>query len=139
SEVRRAQSTSEQLRAETRELRSAGARQRFELARDSRAQLAAMVRIEGEVAKLEVERAALRGTIAALEEQLEHHRVRAPIDGVVGELAAIERGSWLDRGARIGVVIPPGELEIVAEFAPAAIGRVAVGQPATLRLAGFPW
>lgn len=139
SEVRRSQATSEQLRAETRELRSAGDRQRLELARDSRAQLATIVRIEGEIARLEVERTAIRGRIAALEETLEHHRLRAPIDGVVGELAAIERGSWLDRGMRIGVVIPPGELEIVAEFPPTAIGRVALGQPATLRLAGFPW
>jgi multidrug resistance efflux pump len=138
-EVRRSRSTSEQLRAETRELRSAGERQRFELARDSQAQLAAIVGIEGEIAELEVEQAAVRARIAALEEQLERHRLRAPIDGVVGELAAIERGSWLDRGDRIGVVIPPGELEVVAEFSPAAIGRVAAGQPATLRLAGFPW
>ena len=139
SEVRRTRSTSEQLRAETRELKSAGDRQRFELTRDSRAQLAAIVRIEGEIAELEVEQAAVRARIATLEEQLERHRLRAPIDGVVGELAAIERGSWLDRGDRIGVVIPAGELEIVAELSPTAIGRVAVGQSATLRLAGFPW
>ena len=139
SEVRRNRATSEQLRAETRELKSAGDRQRIELTRDSRAQLAAIVRIEGEIAELEVEQAAVRARIATLEEQLERHLLRAPIDGVVGELAAIERGSWLDRGDRIGVVIPDGELEIVAELSPAAIGRVAAGQHATLRLAGFPW
>ncbi len=138
-EVRRTQSEAEQLRAATRELRSAGAREHFELASDSRDRLATIIRIEGEIAELELERTRERGRITALEAELERHRVRAPIAGFLGDLAVIERGSWLERGELVGTVIPAGELEIVAEFSPSAIGRVAVGQPAILRLTGFPW
>lgn len=138
-EVRRTRSEAEQLRAETRELRSAGARERFELDRDSRDRLATIIRVEGEIAELEVEQTRARGRISSLEAEIERHRVRAPIDGFVGDLAPIERGSWLERGEWVGVVIPDGELEIVAEFPPSAIGRVAIGQPAMLRLTGFPW
>lgn len=138
-EVRRTRSQAEQLHAETRELRSTGVRERFELDLEGRDRLATIVGIESEIAELELERVAARGRIAVLEAELERHRVRAPIDGFVGELAAIERGSWLERGERVGVIIPQGELEIVAEFPPSAIGRVAAGQPALLRLTGFPW
>jgi multidrug resistance efflux pump len=138
-DVRRTRAEAEQLRAETRELRSAGDRERFELDRDSRDRLATIIRVEGEIAELEVERTQARGRVASLEAEIERHRVRAPIDGFVGDLAAIERGSWLERGDRVGVVIPHGELEIVAEFPPTAIGRVAAGQPAILQLTGFPW
>lgn len=140
SEVRRSEAEAEQLRAATRELKSASSRERFEQDRDVHDRLATIVRVEGEIAELEVELASARGTVETLTAQLEHHRVRAPVDGVVGELDSVERGSWLDRGEVVGMIVPDGELEIVAKFEPsAAIGRVEVGQPATLRLAGFPW
>lgn len=138
-DVRRRTAQAEQARAETRELRSAGTRERFELDRDTRDRLATIVGIEGEIAELEVQRVATRGRLSALEAELDEHRVRAPIDGFVGSLAAIERGSWLEQGERVGVVVPRGELEIVAEFPPRALGRIAAGQPARLHLAAFPW
>jgi membrane fusion protein (multidrug efflux system) len=140
SELRRSEATAEQRRALTRELKSASTRERFEQDREVRDRLATIIRIEIVIASLEVELAAARGTVETLIAELEHHRLRAPIDGVIGELDRIERGSWLDRGEIVGMVVPAGELEIVAQFDPsAAIGRIALGQPATLRLAGFPW
>lgn len=138
-DVRRSAAQVEQARAETRELRSAGTREQHELDRDTRDRLATIVGIEGEIAELEVQRVAARGRLDALAAELDKHRVRAPIDGFVGSLAAIERGSWLEQGERVGVVVPRGELEIVAEFPPRALGRIAAGQPARLRLAAFPW
>lgn len=140
SELRRSEATAEQRRAVTRELRSASSREQFEQDREVRDRLATIIRIETVIASLEVELAGARGTVETLLAELEHHRVRAPIDGVIGELDSIERGSWLDRGEVVGMVVPTGELEIVAQFDPsAAIGRIALGQSATLRLAGFPW
>jgi membrane fusion protein (multidrug efflux system) len=140
SELRRSEATAAQRQAITRELKSASTRERFEQDREVRDRLATIIRIEAIIASLEVELAGARGTVETLIAELEHHRVRAPIDGVIGELDSIERGSWLDRGEVVGVVVPTGELEIVAQFDPsAAIGRIAVGQTATLRLAGFPW
>lgn len=140
SELRRSEATAEQRRAITRELRSASTRERFEQDREVRDRLATIIRIETVIASLEVELAGARGTVETLLAELEHHRVRAPIDGVIGEIDSIERGSWLDRGEVVGMVVPTGELEIVAQFEPsAAIGRIALDQKATLRLAGFPW
>jgi multidrug resistance efflux pump len=140
AELRSRAAAFEQRRAATRELRSASERERFELDRDIRDRLATIIRIETVIVGLEVELAAARGTVETLLAELEHHRVRAPVDGVIAELDSIERGSWLDRGEVVGTVVPAGELEIVAHFEPsAAIGRIAVGNPATLRLTGFPW
>jgi membrane fusion protein (multidrug efflux system) len=44
------------------------------------------------------------------------------------------------QGDTLGVVLPAGALRVVASFLPAvALGRVRTGQPARLRLDGFPW
>ena len=46
----------------------------------------------------------------------------------------------MDEGATLGAVVPRGNLRIVAEFLPpAALGRIQPGQPAWMRLDGFPW
>ena len=36
-------------------------------------------------------------------------------------------------------IIPAGKLHIVAQFPPSALGRIRTGQPARMRLGGFPW
>ena len=140
AEVRRSRAEAEQLAAATRELRSAGQREQAEQARDLRDRLATIIRVEGQIAELEVQLASAQAEIETLEAALDHHRIRAPVDGIVGELDTIERGSWLGRGETVGVILPASELEIVARFEPsAAVGRVEAGQRATLRLTGFPW
>lgn len=140
AELRRSEAEAAQQRAVARELRSASARERFEQARGIGDRFVTIVRLEGQIAQLAVELGEARGELEALEAELDRHRIRAPVDGVIGELDSIERGSWLERGEIVGRIVPAGELEIVAWFEPsAAIGRVSVGQPATLRLNGFPW
>jgi membrane fusion protein (multidrug efflux system) len=43
-------------------------------------------------------------------------------------------------GDKLAAVVPTGDLRIVASFQPAdALGRIQPGQPARLRLDGFPW
>lgn len=139
-ELQRSEAEAEKLRAATRELRSAGQRERAEQERDLRDRLATIVRVEGQIAELEVELSSARGQVESLEAALEKHRIRAPVEGIIGELARVERGSWLARGEVVGVVLPSSELELVARFEPsAAVGRVEVGQLADLRLSGFPW
>ena len=51
----------------------------------------------------------------------------------------LQPGSVLDEGRKVGVLIPPGGLRIVAEFLPAALGRIRPGQKAWMRLDGFSW
>ena len=66
--------------------------------------------------------------------------LRAPIDGRIAEAADLRVGAVVDEGNRLAAIVPASPLRIVAQFAPAsAIGRVRVGQPARVRLLGFPW
>jgi multidrug resistance efflux pump len=100
-----------------------------------------------QVARLEREQAAMEGLIttskariASLTHDLEQFVVRAPSSGQVGEVARLQPGSEVRRGDKLAVLVPPGQLRIVADFAPSdALGRIRPGQTARLRLQGFPW
>jgi membrane fusion protein (multidrug efflux system) len=55
-------------------------------------------------------------------------------------VANLQPGVFIEEGARLGAVVPSGELRIVADFpASDAVGRLQPGQPARLRLDAFPW
>lgn len=118
----------------------------------------AIERLEGEravqegdrrarLAALEAQEVGLRGEIGAATAaslRLEHavglRHVRAPVSGRVGEVAAEFRvGSVVRAGERLGAIVPPGAPCAVALFPAAAVGRLRPGQPARLRLHGFPW
>lgn len=77
--------------------------------------------------------------IARLELEVERHLVRAPISGVLGSVTTLQPGAIVAPGTAIATVVPEGELQVVAAYAPAAIGRLAPGQEARLKLDGFPW
>ena len=101
--------------------------------------------LEAEVGRLRRERVSLEAqqvveqeVIGRLEHEIELRRIRAPVGGIIGEAVSLQAGAVLKEGERVGAVVPPGNLKAVAEFAPAAIGRLKVGQPARLRLEGFP-
>jgi multidrug resistance efflux pump len=99
------------------------------------------------LAALEVEATGLGGDIATeeaalrrLEQSVEMRRVRAPISGRVGELVPEFRvGSVVRAGERLGTIVPPGRPGAVAMFPAEQVGRIRPGQPARLRLHGFPW
>ena len=101
------------------------------------------VRIAGlrrELATLEGEKQALLAMVAELEQLLERRNIRAPADGYLGELQPLHAGSYVAEGAKLGTLMPTGELMLVAEFEPAsALGRIRIDQSAELRLTGFPW
>ncbi len=102
---------------------------------------------QAEVARIERERASVEGQIStskarivSLTHELEQFVLRAPASGQVGEVAPLQPGSEVRRGERLAVLIPPGQLRIVADFPPSrALGRIRPGQTARLRLQGFPW
>ncbi len=107
--------------------------------RESNAQ-ALIENLHRTVAGLEGEMATIGATIQRLELDIERHRVRAPVDGRIGELAVLNAGSWVAEGQKLASVVPSGELRVVAWFEPSAVlGRVRPGQPARMRLDGFPW
>lgn len=75
-----------------------------------------------------------------LSHDIEKRAIRAPVSGRIGEAVDLRAGAVVSAGDKIGVIIPTGELKVVAYFRPSsAIGRIRPGQPARLRLEGFPW
>jgi multidrug resistance efflux pump len=97
-------------------------------------------RLQGEIATLEAQRDTLQAETARLNYEIERRRIRAPVDGLIGEAIDLRVGAVVSNGDRLGSIVPAGPLMVVAHYlAQAAFGRIHSGQPATLRLEGFPW
>jgi membrane fusion protein (multidrug efflux system) len=78
--------------------------------------------------------------LSGLTHELEQHHIRAPAAGSLGEVTPLQPGTVIDKGQRLGAVVPTGELRVVAEFAPPeALGRIRAPRELRLRLEGFPW
>ena len=105
---------------------------------DRRAQLE---NLQSQIRKLEGDRSTVAASIDRLSYEVERRVIRAPISGRLGEVAATLRpGAVVNEGDRLCAILPPGRLRAIAEFTPpAAFGRIRPGQPARLRLEGFPW
>jgi membrane fusion protein (multidrug efflux system) len=88
---------------------------------------------------LEGLRAASESTVVRRETEAERRRIRAPVSGRIGEVNAIQIGAVVREGERLASIIPQGVVRVVAEFSAPSLGRVKPGQPARLRLDGFPW
>ncbi|MCA9694624.1 MAG: HlyD family efflux transporter periplasmic adaptor subunit [Myxococcales bacterium] len=101
-----------------------------------RVELARNVRAEAELRRDLAVRVA---AIASLDHQIEQHTTRAPIAGTLGGVTPLQPGAVLSRGTVVAAVIPDARLQIVAQFAPATVGRVRPGQAVRMRLDGFPW
>ena len=133
SEARRQQAQREALLAES-----------HRLANDAQArggQLRSRIdALQGQMAALDAEATTLATSVARLESEIERLRVRAPVDGTLAEVTALQPGAWVAEGQHVATVLPRSGLRVVAAFAPAgALGRIRPGQPARLRLDGFPW
>jgi membrane fusion protein (multidrug efflux system) len=96
--------------------------------------------LETEIAKLEGQASSSRAAIQRLENEIDRRVVRAPVAGRLGEASALRVGAVLKEGDRVAAIVPDGRLLVVAQFpAQAALGRIAPGQRAKVRLDGFPW
>jgi multidrug resistance efflux pump len=134
-------------RAEAHKRRAAADTQRLAVSRverDHRTQESDRhARLEGlrrDVTRLASERATSAATVERLVHEIERRRLRAPMAGRVGEIAELRIGSVVREGDRLAAVVPSGKLQVIADFLPpSALGRIWPGQPARLRLDGFPW
>jgi multidrug resistance efflux pump len=96
--------------------------------------------LRGQIQKLESDRSTSLATIERLSYEVERRTIRAPISGQIAEAASLRPGTVVDEAEKLGAIIPEGKLRVVAQFPPAAaLGRIRVGQPARMRLDGFPW
>jgi multidrug resistance efflux pump len=83
--------------------------------------------------------AAANTEIRRVDHDLEQRTMRAPLAGTLGEVTTAQPGALLREGDVIATVVPDGRLRVVADFDAVALGRLAPGQPARLRLDGFAW
>ena len=100
---------------------------------------ARLAQLHRELELLKGQVATASATIARLEEEIEKRRIWAPVGGRVAEVANLRTGAMVSAGEKVASVVPAGDIRGIAYFLPSALGRVRPGQPARLRLHGFPW
>ena len=97
-------------------------------------------RISEEITRLESQRTTAAAAIERLQYEIEQRRIRAPIAGRLGEVETLRTGAVVKEGEKLATLVPAGTVKVIAQFPPpAALGRIRPGQPARLRLEGFPW
>ena len=140
AEVERARTRADRARAAAEAFRAAVVRTQWELETGSSERDTGEGALDRELERVEGEVSTAREALARAEAELAKMTLRAPVDGIVGEAADLRPGAVVLGGERVAVVVPPGELRVVAWFSPAAaVGRVRPGQPGRMRLSGFPW
>ena len=133
AEARRAASANEALTAEARRLASDGRVRAGEGASRLEVLRRDLLAVENEITETETEVQRLQAGVEALV-------IRAPVDGVVGEVSEARPGAVLSEGQKLATIIPAGRVVILAGFDPSTgLGRIAPGQRARMRLDGFPW
>jgi membrane fusion protein (multidrug efflux system) len=140
SELARARGESAELAAAARAARAEIGRADHEMRSTVAETSVRAMGLHTELIELESQEASAQAAVGAIERDLELRKLRAPIDGELADVAPYQVGAFVSEGAHLAIVVPRGELRVVAEFAPAfAFGRVARGQSARVRLDGFPW
>jgi len=105
-----------------------------------RDRVAALDQIRGQIARLEGELRGSQDALLRLRVEADRHAVRASASGRLGDVAALRPGAVVQAGQRLALIVPGGDIIAVAQFSPsAAAGRIRRGQPARIRLDGFPW
>lgn len=103
-----------------------------QLGKDRRAEvLTDLVDTEGRLAKLEEQR-------LALEDQIAHLDIRAPVDGIVHQLSTHTIGGFLSPGEAAMNIVPSRDmLTVEMRIKPADVDQVSIGQAARLRFSAF--
>ena len=132
SESQKMAASSDALTADIRRLESDAQTRAHQAQAQIQSLKSAVVALEGDMATVQA-------TSARLALDIEKHLVRAPVSGRIGDAPPLRVGANVGQAQKLAIVVPAGDLMVVAEFAPAAVGRIQIGQPARLRLDGFPW
>jgi multidrug resistance efflux pump len=137
--LKQVQAEAESGRAEVEALRLLRVRLEKEYALKSIDRQAHIAKLERTLADLTADAAMREVSIRRIEHELEQHLIRAPIDGRVAQAGKLRVGSVLQTAEVLGSIVPQGKVRAVAFFPVATVGRVRAGQPARLRLDGYPW
>ncbi len=90
-------------------------------------------------AQLEAQRAVSKAMIKRLQSEIEKRRIRALITGRLVGVADLRVGAVVHAGEHLATLLPPGKLEIAANYPPSSLGSIRPGQAARMRLKAFPW
>lgn len=98
-------------------------------------------RLGGDIAALQAQQQNVRAETDRLNAEVERRLIRAAASGQIAEARTLREGAVLAEGERLGTIVPNDRrLFLAAQFpADVAFGRIRSGQPAVLRLDGFPW
>jgi membrane fusion protein (multidrug efflux system) len=140
AEAERARAAAASKKATAESLQLAAQRLAPELALRNTDRATQQDQILSDIAKLQADMAASEAEIRRLAYEVERRKIRAPLAGKLTECETLRAGTHLSEGQRLGVILPPGSVEVIADFAPAsALGKIRPGQHAVVRLNGFPW
>jgi membrane fusion protein (multidrug efflux system) len=142
SELSRVASELEKARAVEEGRRVAVLRREQELAVERRDRASRIERLERQLSQIEGAITTSEHVEERLGVELEKRAIRALVDGTIGEIAqGLRAGAFVAAGDKLCAIVPRGDgHRVVAEFKPAkAVGRIRPGQPARLRLEGYPW
>jgi membrane fusion protein (multidrug efflux system) len=136
----RARASAKSRRAAAESLKLAVERQAGEQQARETDRQAHIENLRRDVTRLEGEKITAAATVERLEHEGEMRHVVAPVAGRIGEVATLQIGSVVAEGDKLATIVPAGKLRVLAHYHPAqALGRILPGQPARLRLEGFPW
>jgi membrane fusion protein (multidrug efflux system) len=140
AELVRSRAEAQQRQAAADALRIAVDRKNKDQRAQDSGQQAGLENLRRDAAALEGEIKTRQTIIERLQHETSQRFIRAPADGKLGEVAELRVGQVVHEGDKLGAVIPDGKLRLVAEFQPSdSLGRIRLGQQASLRLNGFPW
>ena len=139
SQMLERETTAQRRRSETEALRLAMTRQGLDLKASEADRLASIESLRRDAAELKGLIATTLAGIRQGENEAQHYLLRAPASGPLAEVAELRPGMMLRSGEKIATIVPSGELKVLADFPPTAVGHIRPGQPAWLRLDGFPW
>ena len=95
--------------------------------------------LESIVRDLQAQQSLGRADVARLENDVARRTIRAPTSGRVADARVLTPGAVVSAGQRLAMIVPAGTLRVVAQYFPAAAGRIQRGQTARVSLNGFPW
>lgn len=133
------ETTAHRRRSEAEELRLAITRQKLDRRASEADRHASIERLRREAAELTGIIAMTDEIVQQTEHEAQRYKLRAPVDGPLADIADLRPGMLVRPGERLATIVPIGKLKMMADFPPTAVGLIHPGQPAWLRVDGFPW
>jgi membrane fusion protein (multidrug efflux system) len=123
----------EQVTADQKRFQATLARNRAELEGQRRE----MAVLDTQESQLRAAHKAKQAMLDLAKINLEYTRIRAPIDGMVGE-RGVRAGQYVHAGAQVIAVVPLDTVWVVANYKETQLTNVAIGQRAEVRVDSFP-